>query len=294
MNIKDYFSFTRGEKRGVVFLLLIILLLIISIPLISLFEKNESIDFSEFEEAIAQFEKERDSIFNGNIEPVSNDLFEFNPNTISDEEWLKLGFKKWQVKTINNYKAKGGNWKVKSDVKRIYSLEEEHYKKLEPFILLPEEISYTSKTLSQHQSSYKSNKAIPTLIIDINTADTSTFKQLKGIGTVYAHRIVKYRNALGGFTDIDQLKEVYGLTEETYRTIQPYLTINANKILKININSSDAERLKKHPYVDWKLANAIEKYRKANGNYQSIDDLKKIHLFSEETFLKIAPYLSIH
>jgi len=102
MNIKDYFSFTQGEKRGVVFLLLIILLLIIAIPLTSLFEENQTIDFSEFEAAIAQFEKERDFITNSKSKTLPI-LFEFNPNTISNEEWFKLGFKKWQVKAINNY-----------------------------------------------------------------------------------------------------------------------------------------------------------------------------------------------
>jgi len=293
MNIKDYFSFTRGEKRGVVFLLFIILALIVAIPLVNLFEESREIDFSEFEEAIHQFEKEREAI-TADKETPSFNSFQFNPNTISDEEWLKLGFKKWQVKAIHNYKAKGGYWKIKSDIKKIYGLEEDHYKKLKPFILLPEAINLASKTSIPNNPLSTPKKDQPQIIVDINTADTTIFKKLNGIGAVYAARIVKYRNALGGFINIKQLQEVYGLKEETYLSIESQLAIKEVMLHKININQSDAATLKNHPYIDWKTANAIEKYRKANGHYQSIEDLRKIHLINEETFLKIAPYLSIN
>ena len=290
MNIKDYFSFTQGEKRGVIFLLAIIFLLIIAIPITTFFDKNEAVDFSAFEAAITQFEKEQDALSNKKW-VKQTEFFPFNPNTISNEEWLKLGFKEWQVKAINNYKAKGGHWRTKSDVKKIYGLKEEHYQELLPFILLPEELISSSK-ISPEQQSF-SKKDIPPLIIDINTADTTTFKKLKGIGTVYANRIVKYRKLLGGFISIEQLKEVYGLNEEIYHSIQPQVIIKDQSISKIDINTANANILKKHPYIDWKIANAIEKYRKANDDYENIEELKKIHLINEETFLKIAPYLSI-
>ncbi len=57
MKIKDYFSFTRGEKRGVVFLLSMIVILIITIQLIDYLKKNQQTDFSQFEKEINEFEK---------------------------------------------------------------------------------------------------------------------------------------------------------------------------------------------------------------------------------------------
>lgn len=305
MNINDYFSFTQGEKRGVVFFLILIFLLLISFPLLDFFKKNEKPDFSEFETAINEFEKAQQvekSAANSNFKKEANniesiELFEFDPNTISDEEWKKLGFKDWQIKTINNYKSKGGSWKTKSDVLRIYGIDTAHYQQLESYILLPEKIEYKQKSFPTYEkktfpkSEYQ--KKDYTIKIDINTADTTELKQLKGIGSGYAKRIMKYREELGGFITIAQLNEVWGLTPETLEKCLPQVIISSINIKKININNASAEELKKHPYINWKIANAIEKYRKANGNYQSLDDLKKIHLLDEELINKLKPYLEI-
>ena len=103
MNIKDYFSFTRGEKRGTVVLLIIIILLIIVNFSVDLLKTSTQTDFSEFETEINAFEKEIKVHKNSNQKTeIEIDLFEFNPNTISDEKWKRLGFKDWQIKTINN------------------------------------------------------------------------------------------------------------------------------------------------------------------------------------------------
>ena len=145
MNLKDYFSFTRGEKRGVVFFLSIILLLIISIPFTDYLKENRQTDFSEFEAAINKFEKERYNQENTTKEHVEIQLFEFNPNIINNNEWKQLGFKDWQIKTINNYKSKGGSWKTKDDVSKIYGLSPEYYQQLKPYILLPKEVIQKGK-----------------------------------------------------------------------------------------------------------------------------------------------------
>lgn len=304
MKLNDYFSFTQGEKRGVVFFLLIIFLLLLSFPLLDFLKKNEKPDFSEFENAINEFEKtkETNNTTNNSFKQEENtveniELFSFNPNTISNEEWEKLGFKAWQIKTINNYKSKGGSWKTKSDVLRIYGIDTAHYEQLEPYILLPEKITHQQKSFPTYEkktfpkSEYE--KKDYTVKVDINTADTTELKKLKGIGIGYAKRIIKYREELGGFIRIEQLSEVWGLTPETLEKCLPQVIISNQNIKKININTASAEELKKHPYIFWKTANAIEKYRKANGNYKSLNDLKKIHLLDEEIINKIKPYLTI-
>ncbi|PCJ22833.1 MAG: hypothetical protein COA97_12885 [Flavobacteriales bacterium] len=369
MNFKDYFSFTRGEKRGTVVLLLIIIVLIAANFSVDLLKSTTQTDFSEFETAINEFEKELNIESNSNKKEVlSIELFEFNPNTISDEEWKKLGFKAWQIKTINNYKVKGGNWKTKADVSKIYGLEETHFKQLKPFILLPDNIeknSYNSKkgitkteyfkfdpnTISKTQwkklgfkdwqiktifnykskggswrskadvkkiygltesdynklepyillpdkaekKQYTSNKKDYTKKVNINTADAKELTNLKGIySEKYAAIIIKYRNNLGGFVKKEQLKEVWNLNKETYYGFINQVTIGNIAPEKINLNTASSEKLKKHPYINWNTANAIVKYRKANGNFKKIEDIKKIHLINNETYLKIAPYITVN
>jgi len=226
---------------------------------------------------------------------LSITLFEFDPNTISDEEWKQLGFSDWQIKIINNYKAKGGNWRTKADVKKIYGISDKHYDLLFPHILLPETIEKTNKQYdkpSKKSFENKFEKKDYSQKIDINTADSALLTNIKGIGPAYSSRIIKYRDLLGGFIAKEQLKEVWGLSEETYQMALPQIIVS-DKIKKININKATAAGLKQHPYINWKIANAIEKYRKANGNYKSLTDLNKLHLLDKATIEKISPYLGV-
>lgn len=365
MGIKDYFAFTRGEKRGAVVLLLIIAILIAAQFFTDIFNTNTQTDFSEFEDAINQFEKELKEKDNSKVQNLSIELFEFNPNTISDSEWKRLGFKDWQVKTINNYKAKGGNWKTKNDVAKIYGLDSSHYEQLKPYILLPDNFEYKSSTNFKEKNlpitlfdfnpntisksqwkklgfkdwqiktifNYKAKggnwktksdvakiyslseshyqKLEPYILlpvkkenstkkaqkdyskkVDINTADANELTNLKGIySEKYAAIIIKHRDKIGGFSSKEQLKDVWNMSIETYNGFINQVVIGKYEPIKININTSSAAQLQSHPYIDWKTANAIIKYRKANGKYKSVEDVKKIHLISNKVYRKIAPYL---
>lgn len=305
MSIKDYFSFTKSEKRGVIVLLTILGIVLLSFPFVDYIKNEGKPDFSVFENEIIAFEQQLEQQ-KEDKQASKNKLafldtiqfFDFDPNTINDEEWKKLGFKDWQIKTINNYKYKGGNWKTKSDVARIFGLDSIHFEKLYPYILLPEELeqkNFYSDKKSFKKKNYDNNNYEPKAptFVDINLADTTEFKELKGIGSAYAKRIVAYRTSLGGFVAKEQLREVWGISEETYQKILPYLQLSSNKINKININTAEVDELKSHPYIKWKIANAIVKYRQANGKYQSLEDLNQLHLLNEATIKKITPYIKV-
>lgn len=303
MSIKDYFSFTKSEKRGVIVLLIILLLILFSFPFVDYLRQQNTPDFTAYENAILAFEKELNEQENKqkqgyqqkDKQALAITLFDFNPNTISDDEWKQLGFRDWQIKIINNYKAKGGNWRTKADVKKIYGISDKHYELLFPHILLPETIEKTNNQYekpSKKSFENKFEKKDYSQKIDINTADSAMLTNIKGIGPAYSSRIIKYRDLLGGFIAKEQLKEVWGLTEETYQMALPQIVVSDN-IQKININKATADALKQHPYINWKIANAIEKYRKANGNYTSLTDLNKLHLLDKATIEKISPYLTV-
>lgn len=305
MGIKDYFSFTKGEKRGVVVLLTIIIFFTFSIHFIKYLRVVDQTDFSKFDEEISKFEKEmvqqrhQDSIVRATkyAPKIPTDFFEFNPNETEDSNWLKLGFKEWQVKTINNYKAKGGEFRVKSDVSKIFGITDTLYNLLYPYILLPESLekkpyekNHTNDFPKKNYEPYKKKELI---ILDINLCDTTQLQELKGIGSAFSKRIIKYRESLGGFTSINQLKEVYGITDEIFNQISPNLKLSNTTIHQININQADEEQLKKHPYIGWKIAKPIVAYRKSHGKYTAVSDIKKIHLITDEIYSKIAPYLKV-
>lgn len=133
----------------------------------------------------------------------------------------------------------------------------------------------------------------PPLAIALNESDSISWEQLPGIGPVLAARIIRYRDKLGGFHSVTQLKEVYGITDSVYEKINPLIKNGAEQVHTLDLNKVSLEELKMHPYLRWKIANAIIRYREANGPFQSLEDLKKIWSLSPETILKIEPYLRV-
>ncbi len=214
------------------------------------------------------------------------ELFDFDPNTASEAELLALGLSPNIVRNILNFRGKGAVFRQKSDLAKIYGLKEDDYIRLESFISLPDSIERRSNPGPNIESA-------ATDPIEINTATAEDFRKLKGIGPSFAERIVKYRNALGGFVKVEQLAEVYGLPDSVFLKIQSSLRCNSATIKKININTADIETLKAHPYLRWKHAKAIVQWREENGNYKDIELLRSLMEFddNEGTYWKIAPYL---
>lgn len=300
--LRDYFTFNRRERNGVFILIAIILLLILYLSLSDLFFPKEKTDFSKFEKEIAEFELEQkrisDSLSVKNnyftssniLETDSAERFPFNPNNLPDEDWLRLGLSEKQIKVIKNYESKGGKFRSKEDVKKMYCITPELYASLEPYIRIPKEdkteiLNPKSETISE----FKSEK----LLVELNTADTTELKKLKGIGTAFAKRIVKFRDLIGGFAKKEQLLEVYGFDREKFDLVAPQVTIDFSGIKKIKINSASVETLKKHPYIDKKSASNIYWHRINHGNYSDVSDIQKLNLVDEELYSKIAPYLTV-
>lgn len=130
-------------------------------------------------------------------------------------------------------------------------------------------------------------------MIELNSADTIELKKIKGIGSVFAKRIVKFRDALGGFVNKEQLLEVYGFDQEKFDLISLQTTLENVHVKKININSASVYDLEKHPYVSKKAAVAIFTHRVAVGDYTDVRDIKMLGLIDEKLYDKIVPYLSI-
>jgi DNA uptake protein ComE-like DNA-binding protein len=127
---------------------------------------------------------------------------------------------------------------------------------------------------------------------DINSADTSAFIALPGIGSKLAARIVLFRDRLGGFYEVEQIREVYGLQDSVFQKISPLLKCNGNNVRKININDAEKEVLKGHPYIRWEIANALVAYRDQHGSFHSAEDLGKLENIDRDALKKIMPYIS--
>jgi DNA uptake protein ComE-like DNA-binding protein len=129
--------------------------------------------------------------------------------------------------------------------------------------------------------------------LEVNHADSADWEALPAIGPVLASRIVRYRNRLGGFYRLEQLKEVYGIEDSTFAFIQRFLKINSEILNKIDLNSIDEQHLAKHPYFNQKLAKTIVRYRNNHGPFSQIHLLVELGLVDEEFYRKIEHYLVV-
>jgi competence protein ComEA len=220
------------------------------------------------------------------------ELFYFDPNTLSLEGWHKLGIREKTIETIQKYLNKGGHFYKAEDLKKIYSLKPDEYIRIEPYIRIEiksESSARIAITYHKEKPVYQSNH----ISVDINSADTSAFIALPGIGSKLAARIINFRDKLGGFYSVEQIRETYGLADSTFQKIKLFLKLETNSIKRININTATKDEMKVHPYLKWNLANAIVEYRNQHGNYTSLDDLKNITLITDEVFDKIKFYLTL-
>lgn len=304
--LERYFGFTQGEIRGLCVFILVMGVLMVFPTVFSWMKPNENEfitvkdekEIHEFLDAI-QFKQEEGSSYSflPNDSQPDIDYFEFNPNELHLQEGIRLGLTERQIRMIQNYVSKGGIFYKKEDFEKIYAITREDYERLAPYISIPKvENSKSSSTAPKNfiqAERIKKEEKIEQLYIELNSTDSIALQSLRGIGPVFASRIVRFRDNLGGFHDVSQLLSVYGMDEERFKGIVNHILVDTLLIKKFNINTVDYEQLRKHSLIGSKRANAIVHYRKQHGDFKTISDLLKIALINEDFLLKIAPYLTV-
>lgn len=212
-------------------------------------------------------------------------LKKFDPNTASVSELENLGIPTWLAERIEKYRSKGGSFKDKASLSKIYGFPEELYLELEDYI----EISGTPTNSKEAKNEVADLAIVP---FDLNTADSIQLRSVRGIGGYFASRIVRLRNDLGGIVSPDQLMEIFRMDSATVDKLMSQVFISENFIpVKINLNLADEETLAHHPYIGWKYAKLIVAYRQQHP-LRNLDDLNKIKPVTEPDVKRMAPYIS--
>lgn len=204
----------------------------------------------------------------------NDSLFNFNPNSVSEYELESLGLSSGQAKTLINFKQKGGKFYKKEDLKKIYSISDELYNKLEPYISIERDENEIS-------------------IIELNSATKEKLKKIRGIGEKTAERLIVYRTKLGGYSNLNQLDDVYGLDSTIKNNKTTYFIINTEVLSKIRINNVTFKELLYHPYCDYNTTKKIINYREMHGDFISIEQILENNLIKAKQYRKIAPYLTL-
>ena len=295
--IRNVFGFSGNEINGFLILIPLMLALVLSEPAYRRWVVTKSKSYREdarkLDSLVAIWEK-------GQPEspelPVSGKIshFAFDPNTATLEDLLRLGFPTTSANRIAAYRRKGGVFRVKSDLMKIYGLDSTLYKQLYDYITLPtRRLVHASPRKSQAKPEPIS-AGTEEIDFDINTADTSVLKTIYGIGPTLAARIVKFRDAVGGFISTRQLNEVYGLDSAVVKHLLARSFIKPDFIpKKIDINSADEKTLSHHPYISFKMARAIVNYRYQHGDFIDPSDIKKLAALKPEEVERLLPYLKV-
>ena len=291
--LRDWLNFTRGEKSGIIFLIAAITVMIILPEFLG--ESKNHADFTEFEKEVDDFyaQMSLQNEFgenNDNWRIKESDLFYFDPNKIGADEWKKLGMSERQIKTILNFRAKGGKFFDAEDLGNIYGISPEQFEFLKNYVRI-ENTRYPNFKKQDYKEKYTTAKREP-VMVDLNSATYEDLLEIRGIGPSFANRIIRYRDLLGGFISCEQLKEVYGIDEEKYSSVKDQVKADPAQINKININNATYKDLIRMPYFNKKTARDFIEYVKITGKVKEVKSLLKDNIVDEEIFKKLEPYIT--
>lgn len=293
--------YSRGERIAIIAIVAVIAIVIILIFTPLMQRKPVATSLPDIDslltlrqEAVSQHEEEKmafDAAFaESSVASIKLNPFPFNPNGLSTKKWKELGLTDNQIRSIKNYEMKGGKFYTKEDFKKMYLISDEEYKILEPYIVIPKEKykRVESKPAEKPKPAVVETK--PLEIVNINTADSALLTSLPGIGAWSAHRIIDYRNKLGGFVDVAQLTEVKGIDSTQFAKIEKWVVINNEKPEPLKINDADFSQLLKHPYLNYNMVKSIVNYRDRRGLIKDYEQL--LQIVGEKPNPMIEKYLS--
>ena len=196
----------------------------------------------------------------------------YHLDSLTFKDLVEIGLSHKMAYTWLNYIKAGGRIRYLEDVERLYGIQ-------------PSEVQRLKKALKLHPSPGQATGKV-----DINTAGPEDLRRLPGIGPVLSKRIVKFRDKLGGFVHISQVAETYGISDSLIQVLAPRLKVS--KVYpSLKINEVSADSLAKHPYVSWKQARTIVRYRQEHGAYKEKQDLIKAAVVDSAWVSRIEPYI---
>ncbi len=228
------------------------------------------------------------------------ETFPFDPNTADSSQLIRLGLQSWQVRNIYKYRARGGVYRKKDDFARLYGLTVKDYHRLEPYIRISSDYQPAATLVGDKANGANgtngangANGVYPRKIdstqhVVLNTADTTTLRQVPGIGIYFAKEIVRYGQRLGGYVSVDQLDEIADFPQASKK----YFVVQQAHPKKLNVNQLTLQQLRRHPYINYYQARAIKEYCRLHGPLKSLDDLRLSRDFPPEVIQRLAPYVT--
>lgn len=220
-------------------------------------------------------------------------IFPFNPNYISDYKGYVLGMTPEEIDRLLAFRAQDRFVRSGKEFQAVTLISDSLLARISPYFKFPE---WTQQADVSRDSGrmLKNDKNDSPEMIDLNRATAVELKRIHGIGEVLSVRIIRFRDALGGFLVSDQLYDVYGLDSMVVeRALKKFRVVQKPEVEKIDLNTASSEELAQLIYLSYNLAAAIVAYREDVGQIDSFDELKHIENFPENKIDRIALYLRL-
>lgn len=294
---KDFFYYSKSERRAVVVLMALIAILVVAIVLAP--DKAES-PRKDAPDSLALKDRRtlagESSVDWGHGSDVRMELHHFDPNTIDSIGLLRLGLSPFVVRNVIKYRNKGGRFATPESFARIYGLTDEKFQELKPYIRISENFRRKKKAKKvslagqkwERRDSIIVHKYPEGTLVDVNVADTTELKMIPGIGSGISKAIVAYRTRLGGFHSLEQLQEVKYVTPDLLK----WFKLEKTSVCKLDINKASLEKLRSHPYLNFYQAKVIVEYRRTRGKIESLSQLSLYEEFTEKDLKRLSAYVS--
>ncbi len=292
--LNNFFGFNKQQRNGLLVLASVSFILLLIRMFYPYFIKPDRLvikDLPLIERKIDSAYTQTQNKYRNNFSETNQagNLCVFDPNTVSFDQLMQLGFKEKTAKIFLKFRDRGFVFKQKADLQKVYGISDNFYEKLQPYILIESKSGAQQKSAFVEEKTIEANKKVSEKqVIELNTADSIALVGLNGIGPSFAKRILKYKNILGGFVAVEQLKEVYGFNEELFEKVKDLVTIEASLIKKIDLNKDDFKTINKHPYLSYELTKAIFDQRRKTPITAA--NLKEI-INEGSVYNKLLPYL---
>lgn len=313
---KDWFYYTKDNRRALVVLTIIAVIGVIVVVLTDknhhfIVENNETDSILGVHEALksdVQEEGETDGA-NRTSADIAISMHRFDPNEVDSVELLSLGLSPKQIRTFLNYRRKGAVFRVPEDIMRVYSLTDADIDRMLPHVSIGQQYSkssykrtkypipqrgvnksdYTRRDAggAQSERQYVSNKFSAHTFVDPNTADTALLRKIPGVGPVIAGMIINRREKLGGYVTEAQLLEIEMVTPD----IVEWLKIESKEVKKINLSTATFKQINAHPYISYEQTQKLSRYVRLYGKIKDANALAATGIFTEAELERLLPYL---
>jgi len=282
--VRGFMSFQRSDRNAVIIIGALVLIVVVINTIVLHVQPKSSSDFSEINAIFENWEKTKsEKVVH---EPII--LFDFDPNTISEELLDSLSIPKFVKQNLLNYRKAGGAFKSSSDVRKIYGLNDSIYALIEMHIKIK-----TSPKVKKRTKPLQNLK--PLGYFDPNTVDSSKLEQY-GFNNYQANNLINYRSKGGVFSNPTDLLKIYGIDSVFYSRINQYIKIEqvqpeqnntGKELVRLELNTADTTDLIYLKGIGTTYANRIINYRNLLGGFYNKEQLSEVYNFPEEVYQQI-------